>query len=149
MATGLSPGGGVEADPLDPLPFVDEHRARVRATPERTWDAVLRLARRLGRPAPAAFAALWRLEPASGFAIAEETPPRRLALRGRHRFSRYELAFVVDPGPEGVTVSARTSAVFPGIAGRAYRALVIGSGGHRVAVRGMLRRIARHAERAR
>ncbi len=134
---------------MEPLPYIDEHRTRVGATPERTWDAVVRLARgRLARPAPAAFAALWRLEPASGFAVAEETAPRHLALRGRHRFSRYELAFDVAPGPDGGTLSARTSAVFPGIAGRAYRALVIGSGGHRILVRRMLKQIARSAERA-
>ncbi|HSS75303.1 MAG TPA: hypothetical protein VLV54_01030 [Thermoanaerobaculia bacterium] len=71
-----------------------------------------------------------------------------LALRGRHRFSRYELAFDVAPNPDGVTLSARTSAVFPGIAGRAYRALVIGSGGHQIIVRRMLEQIARSAERA-
>lgn len=134
---------------MEPLPSIDEHRRVVAATPERTWDAVVQLVRgRLTRPAPAAFAALWRLEPRSGFAVAEENAPRHVALRGRHRFSRYELAFDVHPGPGGVTVSARTSAAFPGVAGRVYRALVIGSGGHRLAVRRMLEQIARSAERA-
>lgn len=133
---------------MELLPHIDKHCRRVGATPERTWEAVLRLVRaRLTRPAPAAFAALWRLEPTSGFAVAEETAPRHLALRGRHRFSRYEIAFDVDPGPHGVTLSARTSAEFPGIAGRVYRALVIGSGGHRLLVRRMLKHIARSAER--
>ncbi|HEV7509187.1 MAG TPA: hypothetical protein VGS07_30200 [Thermoanaerobaculia bacterium] len=133
---------------MESLPYIDEHRTRVGASPERTWDAVVRLARgRLAHPAPVVFAALWRLEPASGFAVAEETAPRHLALRGRHRFSRYELAFDVAPSPDGVMLSARTSAVFPGIAGRAYRALVIGSGGHRIIVRRMLAQIARSAER--
>jgi hypothetical protein len=135
---------------MDPPPYVDVHRAHVGATPERTWDAVLQLTRgRLGRPAPGAFVALWSLEPSSGFAIAEETAPRHLALRGRHRFSRYELAFDIEPGADGVTLSARTSAEFPGIAGRAYRALVIGSGGHGILVRQMLKQIARSAEQAR
>lgn len=134
---------------MEGLPYVDEHRTRVSATPERTWDAVVRLARgRLARPAPAAFTALWRLEPASGFAVAEEIAPRHLALRGRHRFSRYELAFDVDPAADGVTLRARTSATFPGIAGAAYRALVIGTGGHAILVRRMLKQIARSAERA-
>jgi hypothetical protein len=119
----------------------------VAATPEQTWDAVAKLVRRrLTRPAPPAFVALWKLEPRSGFAIEEEEAPRHLALRGRHRFSRYELSFDVQPGPGGVTVRARTSAEFPGLAGKAYRALVIGSGGHRLAVRQMLRQIARAAE---
>jgi hypothetical protein len=40
-------------------------------------------------------------------------------------------------------VWARTWAEFPGPAGAAYRALVIGSGGHRLVVRRMLRRVAR------
>jgi hypothetical protein len=134
---------------MEPLPYVDEHRRHVAATPERTWHALVQLVRGLARPAPGAFAALLRLEPRSGFAIVEEHAPRRLALRGRHRFARYELTFVVDPSPDGVTLRARTSAEFPGVAGRAYRALVIGSGGHLLLVRRMLRRIARSAERAR
>jgi hypothetical protein len=72
------------------LPFIDEHRTHVDTTPERTWDAVVKLVRsRLARPAPALLAALWRLEPASGFAVAEEAAPHHLALRGHHRFSRY------------------------------------------------------------
>jgi hypothetical protein len=121
----------------------------VHATPERTWDAVVRMARgRLSRPAPAVFVALWQLEPASGFSIVEETALRHLVLRGCHRFARYELTFDVDRGHDGITVSARTSAVFAGVAGRAYCALVIGSGGHRIVVRRMLARIARSAERA-
>src|SRR5688500_6683512 len=78
--------------PMDRLPYVDEHRMLVRATPERRWDAVVQFAReRLGRPAPRAFVALWRLEPKSGFTVAEEDAPRLLALRGKHRFSQYEL----------------------------------------------------------
>lgn len=130
-----------------PLPRVDEHRIGVRAPPARAWEAIARLARRLRRSAPAAFVALWRLEPASGFEVAEEDPPRRLVLRGRHRFARYELAFAVESGGDGgAVVSARTLAAFPGMAGALYRAAVIGSGGHRIAVRRMLARIAREAE---
>jgi hypothetical protein len=136
------------ASGLEPLPFIDEHRIGVSATPERVWAALQRLARgRLSRPAPAAFKALWGLEPASGFAVAEEAEPRHLALRGRHRFSRYELSFEVGPGPDTVTLSARTSAIFPGIAGTLYRSVVIGSGGHGVIVRRLLAAVAQAAER--
>jgi hypothetical protein len=135
---------------MEPLPYVDVHSRRVSATPERTWDALVHLVRsRMTDPAPAAFVALWRLEPASGFEIAEQAEPRHLVLRGRHRFSRYALAFELEPGPDGVTVSARTSAEFPGLAGRTYRALVIGSRLHGLAVRQMLAAIARAAERSR
>ena len=134
---------------MDRLPFVDVHSRRVTANPERTWDALVKWADSgLTRPAPTAFVALWRLEPTSGFEVAEQSAPRRLALRGRHRFSRYELAFEVEPRPDGVTVSAHTSAEFPGVAGRLYRAAVIGSGGHRFFVRRMLEQIAQVAERA-
>lgn len=132
---------------MDALPVVDVHSARVSASPERTWEALEQLVRdRLTRPAPPPFVALWRLEPPSGFAVAEDFPPRRLALHGRHRFSRYELVFEVADATGGVTVSARTSARFPGVAGAIYRMVVIGSGGHRLAVRWMLRRVARAAE---
>jgi hypothetical protein len=79
-----------------------------------------------------------------GFAVAEADAPQRLALRGRHRFSRYALTFELDPaGETGCTLRARTWAEFPGLAGRVYRALVIGSGGHRLVVRRLLRDIAR------
>lgn len=133
---------------MEHLPFVDEHHTRVRATSERTWQAVMQLARgALARPAPTVLAALSGLVPPSGFAIAEEDAPRRLVLRGSHRLSRYELAFDIDSQPDGVRLTARTSARFPGIAGRVYRALVIGSQAHRVIVCRMLERIARSAER--
>ena len=134
--------------PVTAVPFVDEHIVRVRAPLARTWDAVTKLARRLAeRPAPRAFVALWQLEPATGFAIASSSAPERIALVGHHRFARYELAFELHPAAEGVELRARTSAEFPGAAGRLYRALVIGSGGHAIAVRAMLRQIRRAAER--
>jgi hypothetical protein len=130
------------------LAFVDDHRVHVSAPVEQTWDAVSKLARRLAeRPAPRAFAALWRLEPPSGFAITSSSS-ERIVLVGHHRFARYELAFELRPTDDGVEVCGRTSAEFPGAAGRLYRALVIGSGGHGVAVRAMLRQIRRAAERA-
>ena len=134
---------------MSTLPFIDEHRVHVRAPLAPTWDAVMMLARRLSeRPAPRAFAALWQLEPATGFAIASSSAPERIALVGGHRFARYELAFELHPAGDSVEVRARTSAEFPRAAGRLYRALVIDTGGHGVAVRAMLRRIGREAERA-
>lgn len=127
-------------------PFVDEHRTSVGASPERTFDALMSFVRhRFAQPAPSLVARVWRLSPSSGFAVAEEAAPRHIALRGHHRFSRYELAFDIEPRPDGATLIARTFAEFPGIAGHAYRALVIGSGGHALIVRAMLRGIARAA----
>jgi hypothetical protein len=86
-------------------------------------------------------------DPPGGFAVAEEIPNERLALAGRHRFSRYLLVFdlaAAGSHGEGTTATATTYAAFPGPHGFAYRALVIGSRGHAVAVHRMLRWI-RHA----
>jgi hypothetical protein len=74
-----------------------------------------------------------------GFRVVEAEPCRRLALRGRHRFSNYALTFVLD----GDRLRAQTHAAFPGVLGRLYRAAVIGSGGHRLVTRRLLRQVAR------
>lgn len=76
--------------------------------------------------------------------VVESEPGRRLALRGRHRFANYALTFVV----EGDRLIARTHAEFPGILGRLYRAAVIGSGGHRIVTRRLLKQVARGARAA-
>ncbi len=81
-----------------------------------------------------------------GFSISEINPPERLALSGRHRFSSYALVFEIDAADaEHSTLRAQTWAEFPGLAGRAYRALVIGSGAHKLLVRRMLRDVASRA----
>ncbi len=77
-----------------------------------------------------------------GFRVTEAEPGRRLVLRGRHRFAIYELALLYN----GTQLSAQTHAAFPGLKGRLYRALVIGSGGHTLITRFLLRRVARRAE---
>ena len=68
-----------------------------------------------------------------------------MALKGRHPFAAYRLVFELDPEPGGVSLRALTFAAFPGLHGKLYRALVIGSGGHRFVVRRMLKRIAAQA----
>lgn len=141
------------------LPFVDEHRVLVRAAAPEVWRAVgasfaeggtavgvvARVLatvpdRRIGA-LPAAGSAV------PGFAVHEAVPDQRLVLVGRHRFSDYRLTFALAPREGGTELSARTEARFPGLWGRAYRALVIGSGGHAVITRRWLRRIGRSAER--
>ena len=129
----------------DTPPFVDEHRTRIAAPRDRVWTAVRRYAGStlgIGRRNPLAW--LLGTVPPSGFEVALEVPAARLDLAGRHRFSRYLLVFeLVDAGNGETEVSARTYADFPGPHGRAYRALVIGTRAHVVAVRGMLRSISR------
>lgn len=148
---------GVVAPEVAALPFVDEHSLLVRAPASAVWDA-------LGRSLPSTraaqrYAALVGAEDqrpsgdplaagsvAPGFHVREADPPRRVVLVGRHRFSAYSLTFVLDEEAGGTRLSARTDARFPGVLGALYRAAVIRSGGHRVAVRRWLRRIARTAE---
>ena len=78
-----------------------------------------------------------------GFAIAEICVAQRLALHGHHRFSRYALTFELAGDGHNSSLRACTSAEFPERRGRAYRALVIGTGAHRLIVRRLLRNVAR------
>lgn len=141
----------------DELPFVDEHRVVVDAPADAVWRA---LARRPPPPGPATGALVRVLgaeprrtsgEPFTpgatipGFRVAAAEPGRRVRLTGRHRFSRYALELTLAEGPDGTTLGARTFAAFPGLRGRAYRLVVIGSGAHRVLVRRMLRGVGRRA----
>ncbi len=145
---------------MERLPYIDEHSIEIGATREQVWPALASLLRADFGRTPAVASRLLGLEPARssgdwrgtlhvgdsvrGFAVAEIDPPQSLALRGHHRFSSYELVFELETTPTGgCRVSAQTWADFPGITGRAYRAMVIGSGGHRVIVWGLLRRMAR------
>jgi hypothetical protein len=137
---------------MDQLPFIDEHGLRIDAPGDVIWTALLKVLRReLGGSAaiirslgcdPAQGTAEFAGRPGEavpGFRVAEAEPGRRLALRGRHRFADYALTFVLD----GDRLSAQTHAAFPGVLGRLYRAAVIGSGGHRLVARRMLRQVAR------
>jgi hypothetical protein len=82
-----------------------------------------------------------------GFVVARSVPPAVLALLGEHRFARYALIFRISETLAGpVRLSAETRAEFPGARGRVYRALVIGTRGHVIAVQSILRSIRREAE---
>ncbi|MGV0746079.1 hypothetical protein [Mycolicibacterium sp. XJ870] len=115
------------------LPYIDEHAITVDADAATTWAATLRTMCDDPADPRAPF----------GFAIGECTPRERLVLKGRHPFSIYEWVFELDAlSPHRTRVRSQTWAAFPGLHGKIYRALVIGSGGHRVAVQWMLKRIA-------
>jgi hypothetical protein len=145
----------------DGLPFVDVHQVVVDAPADAVWRALTRRSPSPG-PAAGALARVLGAEPRRtsgepftpgatipGFRVAAADPGRRVRLTGRHRFSRYALEFTLVEGPGGTTLSARTSAAFPGLRGRTYRLVVIGSGAHRVLVRRMLRGVARRAQEQR
>jgi hypothetical protein len=142
---------------MERLPYIDEHSTCVGATPERTWAALIAVGAAMRGPTrplgwlmcrqPALASGDWSrgVEAGAtlpGFHVEQACPPSRLALAGRHRFSRYALVFELeDMGPEGTRVRARSWGVFPGVHGRSFRALVIGTGAHRLVVRRLLRRI--------
>ncbi len=137
---------------MERLPYIDEHSQRVDAPADVVWTALLKVLRREMRGS-APIAKILGCDPAqgtpefagrpgeavAGFRVVEAEPGRRLALRGRHRFSNYALTFIL----EGDCLRAQTHALFPGVLGRLYRAAVIGSGGHRLATRRLLRQVAR------
>ena len=129
------------------LPFVDEHTIGIAAPREIVWTALQRYAAtslRVGKGG--LLATILGTQPPSGFAVSESTPTERLTLVGRHRFSRYMLAFELTDASDGNTqVSAKTYAVFPGPHGRVYRTLVINTGAHVIATRHIIRSIRRLA----
>ncbi|BDG01678.1 hypothetical protein [Anaeromyxobacter oryzae] len=137
---------------MEQLPYIDEHSQRLDAPADVAWTALLKVLRRtMGGGAP--IARLLGCDPAQGtaefagrpgeavpgFRVVEAEAGRRLALRGRHRFAEYALTFILD----GDRLRAQTHAAFPGVLGRLYRAAVIGSGGHRLVTRRLLRQVAR------
>ncbi len=147
------------------LPWIDERAVEVGGAPATVWPALLRtLEKTTGGGAATRYARAVGcadteaggprpLELGStmpGFHVAALTPQRLLVLRGSHRFSEYELALHLEPlGGVRTRLVAETRAEFPGLRGRAYRALVVGTRAHALATRRLLRGVARRVERAR
>jgi hypothetical protein len=149
---------------MEQLPYIDDYARQIDASPAQVWHALITTLRKSSPKLPDWLTGAWGLQhpmrtgawdatvgvgdTLPGFAVAEIEPPHLLTLRGRHRFSDYELRFELEQPPTGGTrLQAKTSAAFPGLKGRAYRALVIGTRGHRIAVLRILAYVARTAER--
>ena len=145
------------------LPFIDRHSVEVAAGPQTTWDALVEvLVRSLGsRGSRLAARALGCAETAPidrplaegstipGFFVITFAPTAELVLAGEDRFSRYRLGFSLEAAATGRTsLSAATSAAFPGIHGRLFRTLVVSSGAHALVTRRLLKTIQRNAEGA-
>ena len=81
-----------------------------------------------------------------GFHVVRAEQPAELALAGSHRFARYSLTFAIDElDGRRSRLRAITRAEFPGPHGRLYRALVIGTRGHVLAVRSLLASVRKRA----
>ncbi|ORW66832.1 SRPBCC family protein [Mycolicibacter senuensis] len=124
----------------DDLPYIDEHTVDVAAPRQLVWSGLRRYVESLLDGAERnPLVALLGPQPRAGFAVAESVEQQRLSLTGRHRFSRYRLVFALSDAPDGGTrVHALSYAAFPGLRGRVYRGLVIGTRLHVVATNYML-----------
>lgn len=113
--------------PRGDLPFIDEHDVLVRASPQAVWAALAGQFSRSGRSVFDAYLRLISAEPrrasgkpldldaeAPGFLVTDSLPAQRVALTGRHRFSRYRLVFELIAQELGTVLRARTYAEFPG-----------------------------------
>lgn len=147
--------GADEAPPQRDEPFIDEHRLTVARPVPEVWEALVHVVqddagplRRVGalvlgaRPSAFSGGDLAAGSTIPGFAVARVRAPELLVLQGSHRFSSYTLVFRIDSRRGGTTITAVSAARFPGVPGKMYRAAVVGSGLHRIAVRSLLRRIA-------
>jgi len=148
---------------IERLPHVDEHSVTVGAGPEATWEALLRVVE--GTMSAAAAPRYARIVGCAdtvpsgprplavgsaipGFHVAAAEAPGELGLAGSHHFSSYALVFRLDELAGGRTrLRGETRAEFPGLKGRAYKGLVIGTRLHVLATRRVLGATKRRAER--
>ncbi|MFF3611701.1 hypothetical protein [Streptomyces sp. NPDC002580] len=147
----------------DALPYLDEHTTVVAAGTDALWRGLAEvLERSAARPGASGYTRLVGCADRTasgprpfaegstlpGFRVTAAVPGSELALRGSHRFSSYALVFRVEPiGPDRSRLRAESRAEFPGLAGAAYRRLVVGTGGHARAMRRLLTSIRTRAER--
>ena len=127
------------------LPYIDEHAITVSAPREQVWAALNRYVESsLSRAEGSPLTKILGTEPRGGFEVAEALPTESLTLVGRHRFSRYMLVFELANGVDEATqLRAKSYAAFPGLHGRVYRALVIGTRLHVLATNRLLSSIRR------
>ena len=125
------------------LPFVDRLSIEIDAPATTAWSALVDSVAKASRSkAPLAVGATL-----PGFSVVTLSEPAHLGLAGSHFFARYTLEAEISAiDDRRCRLSAITHAVFSGLKGALYRALVIGSGGHVVVVNQLLRIIKRRAE---
>jgi len=140
------------------LPFVDEHCVEITADRDTVWAALTSTLDHLGGSAYARLVGcadtkrsdddnLGLGSTVPGFQVAAFDPGAEVVLVGSHRFSSYALAFRLRDAEGGTRLTAETRAAFPGVGGRLYRSLVIGTRAHAFLVRRLLAGIRHRAER--
>jgi hypothetical protein len=144
------------------LPYVDEHAIAVAADVDDVWRALTEtLDRAFSRAGAATYTRavgcadrtasgprpLAAGSTMPGFRVVSAIPGSELVLAGRHRFSSYALIFRLEQvSSDRSRLRAESRAAFPGLAGGVYRLLVIGTGGHVVAVRRLLSAVKAQSE---
>ena len=145
-----------------PLPFLDEHEVVIAADVSATWDALVQTVDSSFSTRPAAaYARLVGGEPATasgprplafgstmpGFRVSSAVPGEELGLTGSHGFSTYALTFRVErQGDDCSRLRGESRALFPGLVGGLYRALVVRSGAHAILTRRLLSTVRHRAE---
>lgn len=145
------------------LPYLDEHSTDIAAGVDDVWPVLVETVdRALSRAGAACYARaigcadgeasgprpLGEGSTLPGFHVVTAVPGSVLVLQGRHRFSTYALTFRLDDvDADRSRLYAESRAAFPGLAGRAYRLLVISTRGHVVLVRRLLARVRARSEK--
>ncbi len=144
------------------LPYIDEHTTIIAAETDVVWRGLCETVERsFSRPGMARYARfvgavyctatgprpLAAGSTFPGFRVVSSVPGRKLVLEGCHRFSSYSMIVRLEnESPGRSRISAESRAAFPGLAGRLYRLLVIGTGGHVVGMRRLLSAVRRRSE---
>ncbi|MDT9701082.1 hypothetical protein [Streptomyces sp. P17] len=142
------------------LPYVDEHTTIVVADADALWRGLSEAldtafggghyARLVGCADVSAAGPRPLAEGSTlpGFRVAAADKGHELVLTGSHRYSVYSLTFrIEEAGPGRYLLKAETRAAFPGLTGRLYRRLAIGTGGHALGMKRLLASIRVCAER--
>jgi len=125
------------------LPYIDEHATVIAAGADDVWRGLGEaLDRAFSSPRTVAYARLVGSADRTasgprplaegstfpGFRVAAAVPQRELVLEGRHRFSSYAFIFRLEEvGPGRSRLRAESRGTFPGLVGRCYQGLVIGT----------------------
>lgn len=144
------------------VPHIDEHATAIAAGVDVVWPTLVEtLDQAFSRAVTASYARavgcadctasgprpLVEGSTIPGFRVVAAIPARELVLEGHHRFSSYALIFRLERVGSGRSqLRAESRAVFPGLSGGVYRLLIIGTGGHTVAVRRLLSATRRRSE---
>jgi hypothetical protein len=145
------------------LPYLDEHATAIAADVDDVWPVLVEtLERSFSRAGAAGYARivgcadvgasgprpLAEESVVQGFRVVAAVRGSELVLEGSHRFSSYGLIFRLEEVSSGRSrLRAETRAEFPGVTGSLYRLLVVGTGGHVVAVRRLLSDVKRRLEK--